>query len=313
MSLHRYNLGLLLIILNIYSLGLIDALNATASDSAANPLQAPSDHSHGSSAVVSSPVYKPAVDSSYWINLLSSFPDDLEFSEYCTELLRLFGQRYVAFVNCLVPAARPVRVCQNCSPGYSSLSEVFLNISSDKLGPANESCRDSILRSDRLMLVFLLYGSLDTIWKKSNCKQCVTTDLTGPNNDTLYYLTLLNQTITCFEKYKEGNHTELCKNCKNAYKGLNDLYSGMEKNSTLCIDLEDSMNMTRKLWSKNFACSLPREETIPVIAVSSFMLFLPIIFYLSSFLHSEQKKRKLIHPKRAKSHTSLMNIQDKQS
>lgn len=133
MSLHRYNLGLLLIILNIYSLGLIDALNVTASDSAANPLQAPSDHSHGSSAVVSAPVYKPAVDSSYWINLLSSFPDDLEFSEYCTELLRLFGQRYVAFVNCLVPAARPVRVCQNCSPGYSSLSEVFLNISSDKV------------------------------------------------------------------------------------------------------------------------------------------------------------------------------------
>lgn len=54
------------------------------------------------------------------------------------------------------------------------------------------------------------------------------------------------------------------------------------------------MNMTRILWSKNFNCSFPRAETVPVIAVSSFMLFLPIIFYLSSFLHSEQKKRKLI-------------------
>ncbi|XP_054877387.1 osteopetrosis-associated transmembrane protein 1 [Poeciliopsis prolifica] len=313
MSLHRYEPGFLLIILNIYSVGLINAVNVTASDSAANPPQAPSHQSQGSSAVVSSPVYKPAVDSSSSINLLSSFPEDLEISEYCTELLRLFGQRYVAYVNCLVPAARPVRVCQSCSPGYKSLSEVFTNISSDQLGPGNASCRDSILRSDRLMLVFLLYGNLDTIWEKSNCKQCVTTDLKGPNNDTLYYLTLLNQTITCFEKYKEGNHTELCKNCKNTYKGLNDLYSGMEKNSTLCIDLEDSMNMTRKLWSKNFACSVPREETIPVIAVSSFILFLPIILYLSSFLHSEQKKRKLIHPKRAKSHTSLMNIQDKQS
>ncbi|XP_014849395.1 PREDICTED: osteopetrosis-associated transmembrane protein 1 [Poecilia mexicana] len=313
MSLHRYELGFLLIILNIYSLGLIDAVNVTASDSAANPLQAPSYQSHGSSAVVSSPVYKPAVDSSYSINLLSSFPEDVEISEYCSEMLRLFGQRYVAYVNCLIPAARPVRVCQNCSPEYKSLSDVFLNISSDQMGPGNVSCRDSILRSDRLMLVFLLYGNLATIWEKSNCKQCVTTDFKGPNNDTLYYLTLLNQTITCFEKYKEGNHTELCKNCIPTYKDLNDMYSGMEKNSTLCIDLEDSMNMTRKLWSKNFGCSYPHGETIPVIAVSSFMLFLPIIFYLSSFLHSEQKKRKLIHPKRAKSHNSLMNIQDKQS
>ncbi|XP_007546927.1 osteopetrosis-associated transmembrane protein 1 [Poecilia formosa] len=308
MSLHRYELGFLLIILNIYSLGLIDAVNVTASDSAANPLQAPSYQSHSSSAV-----YKPAVDSSYSINLLSSFPEDVEISEYCSEMLRLFGQRYVAYVNCLIPAARPVRVCQNCSPEYKSLSDVFLNISSDQMGPGNVSCRDSILRSDRLMLVFLLYGNLATIWEKSNCKQCVTTDLKGPNNDTLYYLTLLNQTITCFEKYKEGNHTELCKSCILPYKDLNDMYSGMEKNSTLCIDLEDSMNMTRKLWSKNFGCSYPHGETIPVIAVSSFMLFLPIIFYLSSFLHSEQKKRKLIHPKRAKSHNSLMNIQDKQS
>ncbi|MEQ2253645.1 hypothetical protein ILYODFUR_034450, partial [Ilyodon furcidens] len=142
---------------------------------------------------------------------------------------------------------------------------------------------------------------------------CVTKDLKGRSNDTLYFLTLLNQTVTCFEKYKQGNLTEVCKNCEVTYKGLNELYSGMEKNNTLCIDLEDAMNTTRKLWSKTFACSNPREETVPVIAVSSFMLFLPIIFYLSSFLHSEQKKRKLIHPKRAKSYTSLMNIQDKQS
>lgn len=309
MSPHRY----WFFVINIYAFGVIYSMDVNASDSAANPPEAPIYQNPGSSAVVGAPVYKSAVEYAFTIGLLSSFPEDLEISEYCTELLRLFGQRYVTYVDCLVPAARPVKVCQNCSRGYNSLSEVFLNISSDQMGPGNVSCRDSILRSDRLMLVFLLYSNLDSIWQKSNCKHCVTKDLQGLNNDTLYYLTLLNQTITCFEKYKEGNHTELCKNCKSTYKGLNDMYSGMEKNSTLCIDLEDAMNMTRRLWSKNFACSLPREETIPVIAVSSFMLFLPIIFYLSSFLHSEQKKRKLIHPKRAKSYSSMMNIQDNKS
>lgn len=57
------------------------------------------------------------------------------------------------------------------------------------------------------------------------------------------------------------------------------------------------MNSTRYSWSKVYNCSLTREENVPVIAVSSFMLFLPLIFYLSNYLHSEQKKRKLMHRK----------------
>ncbi|KAF0021877.1 hypothetical protein F2P81_025870 [Scophthalmus maximus] len=163
------------------------------------------------------------------------------------------------------------------------------------MGPGNVSCRDSLLRSDRLMLVFLLYSNLKGLWDKSGCDHCITQGFLSLTNDTQYFMTTLNQTLTCFEKYQLGNHTELCKNCKGTYLGLSELYGRMEKNLTLCIDIEDAMNATRKLWSKNFNCSMPREETVPVIAVSSFMLFLPIIFYLSSFLHSEQKKRKLIH------------------
>lgn len=39
----------------------------------------------------------------------------------------------------------------------------------------------------------------------------------------------------------QGNHTELCKNCKSAYKGLNELYSSLEKNDSMCIDIEDGV------------------------------------------------------------------------
>ncbi|XP_077443951.1 osteopetrosis-associated transmembrane protein 1 [Stigmatopora argus] len=269
------------------------------------------------SAAANSPVFKPAEagdSAASLIRLSSAFPDDLEVSDYCNELLRLFGQRYTAYVNCLVPSARPVKVCQNCFDSYGSLVTTYMNISSEQLGPANETCRDSLLRSDRLMVVYLLFNNLKDLWIKAGCDNCITNGFLSLTDDMLYFMSTLNQTLTCFERYQQGNHTELCKNCKSAYKGLNELYSGMEKNQTMCIDIEDGMNMTRRLWSKNFKCSFPREETVPVIAVSSFMVFLPIIFYLSSFLHSEQKKRKLIHPKRAKSYSSsLMNIQDKQS
>ncbi|XP_037101184.1 osteopetrosis-associated transmembrane protein 1 isoform X1 [Syngnathus acus] len=268
------------------------------------------------SAAAESPVFLPATedDSAAPFILMSAFPDDLEVSDYCSELLSLFGQRYETYVNCLVTSARPVKVCQNCFGAYGMLVNTYMNISSEKLGPGNESCRDSLLRSDRLMLVYLLFNNLKDMWTKSACDNCINDGFQSLTNDTLYFMSTLNQTLTCFDMYQQRNHTELCKNCKSAYKVLNELYSRMEKNDTMCIDIEDGMNVTRRLWSKNFKCSLPREETVPVIAVSAFMLFLPIIFYLSSFLHSEQKKRKLIHPKRAKSYAaSLMNIQDKQS
>lgn len=240
---------------------------------------------------------------------LSSFPEDLEVNEYCIELLRIYGQRYVTFANCLVFYARPVKVCQNCYTDFNSLKEIYRNISSGQ-GPGNVSCHDSLTRSDRLMLLYTLYSNLEDIWTSADCDQCLTEHEEALTNDTRYFMATLNQSFSCFEQYQK-NHSELCKDCKARYKRLNELYSKMEKNQTLCIDIEDAMNITRKLWSKNFGCSFPREETVPVIAVSSFMLFLPIIFYLSSFLHSEQKKRKLIHPKRAKSSSSLMNIQDK--
>ncbi|XP_067273758.1 osteopetrosis-associated transmembrane protein 1 [Pseudorasbora parva] len=246
----------------------------------------------------------------YSLSLSSTFPEDLEMDEYCIKLLHIYGQRYVTYANCLVSYARPVKVCQNCYTYFNSLNETYMNISSDQPGPGNVSCHDSLMRSDRLMLLFTLFNNLDEIWGSAACEQCLTEDHEALSNDTVYFMATLNHSLSCFEQYQR-NHSELCKDCKASYKRLNELYGKMEKNQTLCIDIEDAMNITRRLWSKNYGCLLPREETVPVIAVSSFMLFLPIIFYLSSFLHSEQKKRKLIHPNRAKSSSTLMNIQDK--
>ncbi|XP_054474710.1 osteopetrosis-associated transmembrane protein 1 [Anoplopoma fimbria] len=311
MSLYKNSSFMVLLVL-LFMYARVSSVSAT--DSADNMKQSPSlSPAAAAVVVVDPPVSQPGVDPLFSLNLLSSFPEDLEISDYCSDLLHIFGQRYVTYVNCSIPAARPVKVCMNCFSSYGSLQDIYLNISLDQMGPGNVTCRDSLLRSDRLMLVYLLYSNLENIWSISNCGNCITKGFQSLTNDTLYFMSTLNQTLTCFKKYQQGNFTELCKDCKNTYKGLNELYSRMETNLTMCIDIEDAMNMTRRLWSKSFNCSFPREETVPVIAVSSFMLFLPIIFYLSSFLHSEQKKRKLIHPKRAKSYSSLMNIQDKLS
>lgn len=83
------------------------------------------------SAVI--PVSQPStLGSFYSLSLSSTFPEDL--NEYCIELLRIYRQRYVAYANCLVTYARPVKVCQNCYTGFNSLDGIYKNISSDQVG-----------------------------------------------------------------------------------------------------------------------------------------------------------------------------------
>lgn len=160
------------------------------------------------------------------------------------------------------------------------------------------------------------------------CANCLTNTSDDLSNRTIYFLTLFNHTLTCFENNLQGNshsllplrNNSVCKNCLETYKSLSNLYNEMQKmnerekkaefGTHLCIDVEDAMNITRKLWSRTFNCSALCHDTVPVIAVSVFILFLPVVFYLSSYLHSEQKKRKLILPKRLKSSTSFASIQE---
>ncbi|XP_062323849.1 osteopetrosis-associated transmembrane protein 1 isoform X3 [Osmerus eperlanus] len=248
-----FNASALFIMLIMYSI-------ITASTEGVNTIIPNSDPSQDG-AVLGPVVSELAVSQSSFgphvsLNFLSAFTEDLEGSDYCVELLRIFGQRYVSNVNCLVSYARPVQVCENCLVHYNSLTEIYTNISSDQMGPGNVSCRDSLLRSDRLMLIYLLYDNLEEIWTTSGCDHCVNEGLNQLTNDTFYFMAVLNQTRSCFERYQQqGNHSELCMECKATYKGLNELYGRMEKNSTLCIDIEDAVRYSaqgRLSWRLSF-------------------------------------------------------------
>ncbi|NWX34253.1 OSTM1 protein, partial [Notiomystis cincta] len=195
----------------------------------------------------------------------------------------------------------------------------------------SHNCAKSILTSDRLQIVVTLSEFFNETWEAANCANCLKNNSEGLSNSTEEFLDLFNKSLTCFEHNLQGqatdlspnNYTEVCKNCNETYTKLNDLYNHLQRmnrqggesahSAHLCIDVEDAMNITRKLWSRTFNCSLPCSDTVPVIAVSSFILFLPIVFYLSSFLHSKQKKRILILPKRIQSNANLVNIQEKYS
>ncbi|XP_016073033.1 PREDICTED: osteopetrosis-associated transmembrane protein 1 [Miniopterus natalensis] len=260
-----------------------------------------------------------------------SLPPDLpDLDPECRELLLDFASSAAQLTGCLVRGARPVRLCQTCYPLFQQVASKMDNISR-AVGNTSEShsCARSLLMADRIQIVVILSEFFNSTWQKANCANCLTNKSEELSNSTLNFLNQFNSTLTCFEHNLQGsihsllqlrNYSEVCKNCLKAYRTLSSLYNDMQKvnehenkaesGTHLCIDVEDAMNITRKLWSRTFNCSVPCSDTVPVIAVSVFILFLPVVFYLSSFLHSEQKKRKLILPKRLKSSTSFANIQE---
>ncbi|KAM9002211.1 osteopetrosis-associated transmembrane protein 1 [Sarcophilus harrisii] len=257
-------------------------------------------------------------------------PDLPDLEPECRELLLDFASSSAELTGCLVRSARPVRLCQSCFPLFQQVASKVDNISR-AVGNMSEShnCAKNLLMSDRVQIVVVLSEFFNATWLEANCANCLTNDREELSNSTIKFLELFNHTLTCFEHNLQGdltnflqqrNYTEVCKNCQEIYKSLSTLYSEIQKmndlenkadfQTHLCIDVEDAMNITRKLWSRTFNCTVPCSDTVPVIAVSVFILFLPVVFYLSSFLHSEQKKRKLILPKRLKSSSSFVTFQE---
>ncbi|XP_048452654.1 osteopetrosis-associated transmembrane protein 1 [Rhincodon typus] len=155
-----------------------------------------------------------------WDSAATWWMTSLAVGESCRQLLWDFAQSSASLVSCVVKNARPVRVCEECTPQFHSLWEAFANIS---------------------------------------------------------------------------------------------VRSGEQVSHRLKLTRPFAMNLTQQLWSKTYNCIVPCSDTIPVIAVSTFLLFLPVIFYLSSFLHSEQKKWKLMEPKRLKPCSSTAHIEDRSS
>lgn len=122
-----------------FSLTLISNFFVVVSSDGLDPtISAPADKLEGflalnAAAAPNLTVFRVATDSILTLNLLSSLPEDQEISVYCRQLLGIFRQRYAASIDCLVPAARPVKVCQNCFSSYRKLQDIYMNISSDQV------------------------------------------------------------------------------------------------------------------------------------------------------------------------------------
>ncbi|KAG8444695.1 hypothetical protein GDO86_009748 [Hymenochirus boettgeri] len=237
----------------------------------------------------------------------------------CSTLQAEFASQAANLSSCLVTNARPVRLCQECYHHYVQLQSTMQNIESP-MQMVQSAVLSVYFSSDRVQVIVILKDFFNSPGKiQSAYVECLQNQSEGLLNTTSQFMGMFRDLVSCFnnnrkvsaEQTLQGNFSGICKNCSKNYKDLNDLYSRLEKAKALCIDLEDAMNSTRTLWSKTFNCTVPCTDTVPVIAVSAFILFLPIVFYLSSYLHSEQKKRKLIFRKRTAQSYSLQKTTQK--
>nr|ACD37588.1 osteopetrosis associated transmembrane protein [Philodina roseola] len=85
-------------------------------------------------------------------------------------------------------------------------------------------------------------------------------------------------------------NTSVCSACVTTYNDLNDLFLKMtQENEGVCMDLVDTMNYTRLLWSKIYACRRHDPDYMAVIGISVFIPTLVLVFYVSAVFKGKRK------------------------
>ncbi|XP_029451166.1 osteopetrosis-associated transmembrane protein 1 isoform X2 [Rhinatrema bivittatum] len=177
-------------------------------------------------------------------------PEQPDLDPACQQLLGEVANGTAALSQCLVRFARPARLCRDCRPEYQQLSRQVTDIAL-ALGNTSESgsCARNLLQSDRIQLILSFTTFFNNTWKDSKCEQCFQSDGGQMLNSTVTFLALFDALMVCFEQniqgqtiipLQPGNYSQVCRNCSNSYRKLNALYSQLEEEHALCIDLEDA-------------------------------------------------------------------------
>lgn len=82
-----------------------------------------------------------------------------------------------------------------------------------------------------------------------------------------------------------------CTECKERYDHLNSVYLDMVAKyvDNMCLDLVDTMNTTRALWSELYHCNPPRQPEIWLHVGMGVLLVIPVIFYLLAYLTADKQ------------------------
>lgn len=215
------------------------------------------------------------------------FMEDLnEATENCTGILESFAESSSNFTLCSLKYAQPVRLCEKCINHYIAFKEKYDDLVHTVIN--GTSCKSLFISQDRLEVVLAYYNNILSVWNKGNCKACYDWSSKQPvlSNDTLYFNQLYDKTKKCISSnMKENNTEQVCQACMHPYLQLDQYYLSLSSDAigvdSVCMDVVDSMNTTRSIWSKTLkCCQLRKTPEIIFLCCSGIISLLPILYYL---------------------------------
>lgn len=220
-------------------------------------------------------------------------------SEKCMELLDMFSNETTTFLTCILNYSRPLHYCEKCVTEFAAVLNRYNAISADEVN--GTTCQDELLRADNVQVILLAYDFVESVWDKSLCHNCYncTVDKNGTTvykatEQTLEMLKKIDEVQDCFRDFAEdsANNETVCKVCKSLYSSANKYYNMLDDDEMLCSDLEDSMNYTRRMWSKKFKCTIAVRTDLVIYGMSIAMAFLPALLYIGAFVYGKIQDKK---------------------
>lgn len=208
-------------------------------------------------------------------------------NDTCTELLETFANTSASFTFCAIKYARPIRICEQCVQFFEDVSDAHEKIL--KMEDESGKCKEQLMNLDRLSVIESGFEYITGLWDSASCKYCFddTNHTLSLSNQTSFFMDLLNTTKGCFEKYQIGDdvyNKSACTACETPYCDLNKFYDSIKSShDSVCMDIVDSMNITRMFWNMKLHCKMdhPNLDVI-YLSCSCTIAALPIFFYLGA-------------------------------
>jgi len=201
-------------------------------------------------------------------NVVDSLTDN-----HCKKEIDLYGESLREFTHCVIMNSVPVKLCSSCHIFYEHLNECYETL--------REKCSDIYFDKDRINLVAATQMAFTSLWDKAFCDDCIN------NNNLDTFFDLNTNFNNCVNK-------ELpCTNCLVKYQDLNSFYISLDEhnNGEVCFDIQDGMNRSRLLWSKDLKCCKRTFQMTYFLITSSICTIIPILFYFSMYMYTKRRER----------------------
>ncbi|CAK1553765.1 unnamed protein product [Leptosia nina] len=208
------------------------------------------------------------------------------YPKECFAILNSFSDSASNFTFCSLINARPIRFCENCVQHYVTFHDKFKELQTTVVN--GTSCGSIFMSQDRLNVIQQYHDSMLSVWTKGNCNDCFewSNKTATIRNSTTKFFKLFNATMDCILTNMDSDKHIVCEKCMQIYVQLDEFYKTLSKDKIgvdcVCMDIVDSMNTTRSIWSKTLnCCNLRRTPEVVFLLCTALIAFLPILFYLT--------------------------------